>query len=138
MREMRGAEILIMAAAPADFRPAASADQKIKKEDRAELTLALVRNPDILGEVARVRAETPADAPRLVVGFAAETNDLLQNARGKLARKNLDWIVANPVPQTFGSANVKATLLKRDGTELDLAPLPKEELARVIFDRLTT
>jgi len=138
LREMRGAEILIMAAAPADFRPAASADQKIKKEDRAELTLALVRNPDILGEVARVRAETPAAAPRLVVGFAAETNDLLQNARGKLARKNLDWIVANPVPQTFGSANVKATLLKRDGTELDLDPLPKEELARVIFDRLTT
>lgn len=137
LREMRGADVLVMAAAPADFRPASRADQKIKKEERAELTIPLVRNPDILGEVARVRAEQPNDAPRLVIGFAAETNDLIQNARNKLERKNLDMLVANPVPQTFGSEQVKATLLKRDGTETELQAMPKEELASVIFDEIS-
>jgi phosphopantothenoylcysteine decarboxylase/phosphopantothenate--cysteine ligase len=136
LREMRGADVLVMAAAPADFRPASRADQKIKKEERVELTIPLVRTPDILGEVARIRQERPDDAPRIVVGFAAETNDLIQNARNKLERKQLDLLVANPVPQTFGSDNVKATLLKRDGTELDLPAMPKEELAGVIFDQL--
>lgn len=136
LQEMRGADVLIMAAAPADFRPASSAAQKIKKEERADLTISLVRNPDILGEVARLRAERPDDAPRMVIGFAAETNDLIQNARSKLERKNLDLIVANPVPQTFGSENVKATLLKRDGSALDLLPMLKEELAGVIFDEI--
>jgi phosphopantothenoylcysteine decarboxylase/phosphopantothenate--cysteine ligase len=125
-----------MAAAPADFSPASSADQKIKKEAQAELTLPLVRNPDVLGEVARIRAEQPAHAPRRVVGFAAETNDLLANARSKLERKRLDMIVANPVPQTFGSDHVKATLLKNDGSELDLPPMSKEALASVILDEI--
>lgn len=136
LKEIRGADVLIMAAAPADFRPASSAEQKIKKEALAELSIPLLRNPDILGEVARVRAATPGDAPRFVVGFAAETNDLLANARSKLERKNLDLLVANPVPQTFGSDMVKATLLLRDGKELDLPPATKEELAGVIFNQI--
>lgn len=136
LKEMRGADVLVMAAAPADFRPASSAEQKIKKEALAELTIPLVRNPDILGEVARVRAAAPGDAPRFVVGFAAETNNLLANARSKLERKNLDMLVANPVPQTFGSDVVKATLLLRDGKELDLPPATKEELAGVIFNQI--
>lgn len=136
LREIRGADVLVMAAAPADFRPESTADRKIKKEDSAELTIQLVRNPDILGTVATVRAESPATAPRIVVGFAAETNDLLQNARGKLERKNLDMIVANPVPQTFGSDNVKATLLIKNQDELDLQPMSKENLADVILDQI--
>ena len=74
--------------------------------------------------------------PHIVVGFAAETNDLIQNARSKLEHKRLDLIVANPVPQTFGSDNVKATLLFKNSEELDLEPMPKEKLAEVIFDRL--
>lgn len=136
MNEVRNADVLIMAAAPADFRPAGSADQKIKKEQLSELTIQLVRNPDILGEVARIRAEDSAHAPHIVVGFAAETNDLLENARGKLERKNLDMIVANPVPQTFGSENVKATLLLKNGAEFDLPPMTKENLSALIFDQL--
>ncbi len=131
--EMRGADVLIMAAAPADFRPASMADRKIKKEEMAEWNIELIRNPDILGEVARVRANDPANAPRVVVGFAAETNDLIQHARGKLERKNLDMLVANPVPQTFGSDNVKATLLFKNRNEMDLQPMTKENLAEVIF-----
>ncbi len=138
LRVMHGADVLIMAAAPADFRPALTAEKKIKKEAMAELTIELVRNPDILGEVARVREEDSSNAPRLVVGFAAETNDLLENARGKLERKNLDMIVANPVPQTFGSDNVKATLILKNHVELDLQPMTKEDLAGVIFQQVET
>lgn len=134
LAEMRGADALIMAAAPADFRPLSSADQKIKKEATAELTIDLVRNPDILGAVAQTRATDPANAPRIVVGFAAETNDLIQNARGKLERKNLDMIIANPVPQTFGSDIVKATILRKNEPELDLIPMTKENLAEIILD----
>ncbi len=137
LREMRGADVLIMAAAPADFRPASSAEQKIKKEEMSELTISLVRNPDILGEVARLRLAQPDAEPRVVVGFAAETNDLLAHARSKLERKRLDMLVANPVPQTFGSDMVKAILLKSDGSEMDLAPMTKEELAGVILGQVS-
>ncbi len=135
LREMRGADILIMAAAPADFRPLSPAEQKIKKEAAEDLTLTLVRNPDILGEVAQVRATDSANAPRVVIGFAAETNDLVENARGKLERKNLDMIVANPVPQTFGSDIVKATLLLKNHYEVDLEPMSKEDLAAIILNQ---
>lgn len=138
LREMRGADALIMAAAPADYRPDSAADRKIKKEMMADLTIHLVRNPDILGEVAQVRVQDPANAPRVVVGFAAETNDLIANARGKLERKHLDMIVANPVPQTFGSENVKATLILKNHEELDLQPMTKEALAAVILDKVET
>jgi phosphopantothenoylcysteine decarboxylase/phosphopantothenate--cysteine ligase len=127
-----------MAAAPADFRPLLEAEHKIKKETTESLTIELVRNPDILGAVAKLRTRDPANAPRIVVGFAAETDDLLANARDKLEKKNLDLIVANPVPQTFGSDSVKATLLSKTGDDMDLPPMTKENLASLIFDRLET
>jgi len=134
MREMVGADALVMAAAPADFKVAHASDSKIKKEEKAELTISLVRNPDILGEVARVRVEQPEHAPKVVVGFAAETNDLLANARAKLERKRLDLIVANPVPQTFGSDTVKASLISKKDGEEDLPPMSKQALAELILD----
>jgi phosphopantothenoylcysteine decarboxylase / phosphopantothenate---cysteine ligase len=136
LQEMRGADVLIMAAAPADFRPASSADQKIKKEAMGDLTIHLVRNPDILGDVAHIRTQDSANAPHVVVGFAAETNDLIANALGKLERKQLDMIVANPVPQTFGSDNVKATLILKNRDALDLEPMTKEQLAAKILDQV--
>lgn len=130
------ADVLIMAAAPADFRARAIHETKIKKEASENVTLELVRNADILGEVARAREANPAASPRVVVGFAAETNDLIENARSKLERKRLEMIVANPVPQTFGSDQVKATLLTRSGVEIDLEPISKEQLAEIIFDQV--
>lgn len=136
LNQMRGADVLIMAAAPADFRPVSTAEQKIKKEQMSELTIQLVRNPDILGEVAALRAQDAKNAPRVVVGFAAETNDLIENAKGKLERKRLDMIVANPVPQTFGSDAVQATLLFNDRAPLPLPPITKEELAALIFQHI--
>lgn len=89
-----GADVLLMAAAVADHRPDEAAAQKMKKGDHG-LSLRLTRTPDILAAVARQRAES--GWPRVVVGFAAETEDVVANARGKLVAKNLDLIVANDV-----------------------------------------
>ncbi len=133
LRQVADADALIMAAAVADFRPAQTAEQKIKKGDVETLTLELVKNPDILREVA-YQAPRADRRPLVVVGFAAETNDLVANARAKLATKHLDLIVANPVPSSFGTDMDQATLLARDGTVTELPLLPKAELAEKILD----
>lgn len=124
------ADALLMAAAVADYRPAEVAEQKIKKTE-SDLMIQIVRNPDIL---LSVKATKPPNL--LVVGWAAETNNLLANARGKLERKNLDLIVANPVPQSFGSDLVQATLLYRDGSHKPQKPLAKHLLADHILDEV--
>ena len=129
LRALVDADALVMAAAVADFRPKQAAEQKIKKGTTETLTLELVKNPDILADVAR-RSSRPA----LVIGFAAETQDLLANARAKLASKNLDLIIANPVPSAFGSDIDQATLLERGGTVTELPPLAKDDLAEKILD----
>jgi phosphopantothenoylcysteine decarboxylase/phosphopantothenate--cysteine ligase len=132
----RGAQVLIMAAAPADFRAVEVEKSKIKKDKTERFTLELIRNPDILETVARFREQEPTLAPKVVVGFAAETENLIRNAREKLESKHLDMIVANPVPQTFGSDRIVATLLIANGETIELEPTTKEHLAEMIFDRI--
>ncbi len=134
----RQADLLIMAAAVADFRPNTVAEQKIKKkEDTQGLTLELVRNPDILAEVAAQKSK--GNGPRLSVGFAAETEALLANARSKLERKKLDLIVANDVTATdagFAVDTNRVTLLLADGSIEELPLLPKTEVAEAILDKV--
>jgi len=129
-------DILIGAAAVADFRPADPAAQKIKKTPgQAALTIELVRNPDILAEVAALRAEI--GRPAVVVGFAAETQDLLANATAKLAAKRLDMIVANDVTDPgsgFGSDTNQITLLYADGRVEALPLASKGEVAERVLD----
>lgn len=130
------ADVLVMAAAVADYCPRRTAEHKIKKRDE-ELVLELRRTPDILMEVAQQRADT--GSPRIVVGFAAETRDVLDQARTKLERKRLDLIVANDVSAPgsgFGSDTNQVTLLWADGTVEALPCLPKTEVAHAIWDRL--
>lgn len=138
IESLEDADALVMAAAVADFRPAQASEQKIKKDASGTLTLELIRNPDILRDVAQCREQNQkskiGNRKLLVVGFAAETQDLLTNARAKLESKKLDLIVANPVPQSFGSDLDQATLLSRDGAVNELPPMPKEELAEKILD----
>jgi phosphopantothenoylcysteine decarboxylase / phosphopantothenate---cysteine ligase len=128
-------DILIGAAAVADFRPAEAAAQKIKKTPgQEELLVRLVRNPDILAEVAAERAKT--GRPHVVAGFAAETQDLLDNAAAKLRAKRLDLIVANDVTEPgsgFGSEDNRVTLLFEDGRVEPLPTLPKVEVARRVL-----
>jgi phosphopantothenoylcysteine decarboxylase/phosphopantothenate--cysteine ligase len=127
-----GSTIIIKAAAVADFRPAVRADVKIKKTT-APKTLELIKNPDILKELRRIEGE------RLLVGFAAETGDLLKNAAKKLAEKNLDMVVANDISQSGAGFDVDTNIVKllfRGGRVEELPVMGKDELADVILDRV--
>jgi phosphopantothenoylcysteine decarboxylase/phosphopantothenate--cysteine ligase len=126
-----------MAAAVADYRPVETMAQKIKKSDD-RLTLQLSRTPDILAEVARLRES--GRGPKVTVGFAAETEDLLENARDKLERKRLDLIAANDVSAVdagFAVDTNRVTLLSADGVVEALPLMAKEEVAHEIWDRVT-
>ncbi|MGW7438288.1 bifunctional phosphopantothenoylcysteine decarboxylase/phosphopantothenate--cysteine ligase CoaBC [Streptomyces sp. NPDC054849] len=129
------ADAVVMAAAVADFRPAEYAGGKIKKKDGQEpAPVALVRNPDVLAEISADRA---VDG-QVVVGFAAETDDVLANGRAKLARKRCDLLVVNEVGEarTFGSEENEAIVLASDGSEIQVPFGPKEALAEVIWDQV--
>ena len=127
------ADLVVMAAAVADFRPRQPAGRKIKKE-QGLAAIELEENPDILAGLRAV-------APRAVlVGFAAETNDLERNARAKLARKGADFLVANDVSRTdiaFGSGENEVTVYRREGEPVFLSRRPKGELAASLFDLFT-
>ncbi|MCX4552245.1 bifunctional phosphopantothenoylcysteine decarboxylase/phosphopantothenate--cysteine ligase CoaBC [Streptomyces sp. NBC_01500] len=127
------ADAVVMAAAVADFRPAAYAAGKIKKRDGQEpAPITLVRNPDILAEISAERA-TPG---QVVVGFAAETDDVLSNGRHKLRRKGCDLLVVNEVGEhkTFGSEENEAVVLAAGGSETPVPYGTKEALADTVWD----
>lgn len=122
-------DVLIGAAAVADYRPATVADQKIKKKS-GSLDIELVRNPDILGDVGAQRQQS--GRPKVMVGFAAETEDLLANAKAKLESKKLDLILVNDVsaPHSgFGTETNQVTLLDKWGDVLPWPLLSKDEVA---------
>jgi phosphopantothenoylcysteine decarboxylase/phosphopantothenate--cysteine ligase len=124
------ADALLMAAAVADYRPALQAEQKIKKKEEG-LALELARTPDILAQVADLRRDD-----QVIVGFAAETENLRENALGKLERKRLDLIVANDACQAMGAAENQILLLGTDGTVEEWPLLSKDEVARQILARV--
>ncbi|MEE1803695.1 MULTISPECIES: bifunctional phosphopantothenoylcysteine decarboxylase/phosphopantothenate--cysteine ligase CoaBC [unclassified Streptomyces] len=133
LKAVAEADAVVMAAAVADFRPAVRADGKIKKKDGEEpAPVALVRNPDILAELAAERARPG----QVVVGFAAETDDVLANGRRKLRRKGCDLLVVNEVGErkVFGTEENEAVVLAADGTETPVPYGPKEALADVVWD----
>ena len=126
-------DVLVMAAAVADYEPAAAATQKIKKSGGA-LRIDLAETPDIISEVARDRGAAPKP---IVVGFAAETESLLDHARDKLSRKAMNIIVANDVTlegSGFGSDENKVVILTANGQVVDLPLMPKIEVAHRIWD----
>ncbi|OKH92482.1 bifunctional phosphopantothenoylcysteine decarboxylase/phosphopantothenate--cysteine ligase CoaBC [Streptomyces uncialis] len=130
------ADAVVMAAAVADFRPAVYAAGKIKKRDGQDPEpISLVRNPDILAEISRDRARPG----QVVVGFAAETDDVLANGRAKLRRKGCDLLVVNEVGEskTFGEAESEAVVLGADGSETPVPFGPKEVLSDTVWDLVT-
>ena len=132
------ADVVIMAAAVADFRPVTSAEHKIKRTDDDPDPIPLVRNPDILAEL--VAARRPG---QLLVGFAAETGDdtgdVLAHGRRKLARKGCDLLVVNDVGsgRAFGRPDNAAVILDSDGGELPVARGPKAVLAAAVWDAIS-
>jgi phosphopantothenoylcysteine decarboxylase/phosphopantothenate--cysteine ligase len=135
-----GADVVVMAAAPADFRPAAASGTKIKKaDDGSAPTLELVQNPDILAELVAWRA----DKAPLLVGFAAETGDELHDVeeygRAKLARKGCDVLVVNDVSggKVFGRDTNEALVLGADGSTTPVPLGSKEQLAEIVWSLLS-
>lgn len=124
-----GADILIMNAAVADFRPAEAVDHKIKKRPGTTgMSLSMVTNPDIIAGFAGRR-------DLFKVGFAAETDDLLANAQGKLERKGLDLIVANDAVSSIGAPTIAMTMIDRGGVAA-LERRPKAEAAAALLDAI--
>jgi phosphopantothenoylcysteine decarboxylase/phosphopantothenate--cysteine ligase len=135
-------DIAIFAAAVADWRVANEGEQKLKKTSAGMPPLQLVENPDILATISKLQERRP----RLVIGFAAETENLIDNAKTKLARKGCDWIVANDVSAAsgvMGGDRNTVHLLARDGAETDAEikieswpVMTKEQVATALVARI--
>lgn len=137
MRQIAAADIFIGCAAVADYRPTEVAGKKLKKQGQDELTLALVRNPDILAEVAALQK------PPVTIGFAAETNNVESYAVDKLKRKKLSMIAANDVSDKsigFNSENNAITLYWHDSNQQlqqhEFASMPKSQLAQALLQQI--
>jgi phosphopantothenoylcysteine decarboxylase / phosphopantothenate---cysteine ligase len=131
-------DIAIFAAAVADWRVANAGEQKLKKTSAGMPPLQMVENPDILATISKL----PERRPKLVIGFAAETEHLIDNAKAKFARKGCDWIVANDVsPETgvMGGDRNTVHLLTRQGADINVDSWPvmtKEEVASALVKRI--
>jgi phosphopantothenoylcysteine decarboxylase/phosphopantothenate--cysteine ligase len=135
IREAPEHQIVIQTAAVADYRFENKQETKVKRKGKGPLTVTLIENPDIARAVGEAKREG-----QILVGFAAETDHLKENAEAKLSKKNLDMIVANDVTKPGAGFNVDtniASLITREGTE-DLPLQSKRELAEEILNRIVS
>ena len=128
-------DVAVMVAAVADWRTRDVAGEKMKKRGSAPPALLLEENPDILANLAAHKQR-----PELLIGFAAETNDVIQNAKAKRKRKGVDWIVANDVSgpvgeSVMGGSHNAVHIVRGQGVEA-LPEMPKDEVARQLVDRI--
>ena len=125
-------DVVIKSAAVADYKPKEYSDKKIKKKD-GDLVIELDRNKDIAYEIGKIKKD------KILVGFAAETNDLIENAKGKIAKKNMDFIVANNLKESgagFGTDTNVVSIIEKDGNMTKYPMMTKEEVASVILDKI--
>ncbi len=135
MKELPKSSVFVGAAAVADYRPKNVAELKIKKTDKESITLELEKTPDILSNVSKSRHKN-----LLVVGFAAETNDVVGYARSKLQKKDLDLVIANDITKNGAGfnadTNIATIIRKGDLAEIDLPLMSKREMADKILDEI--
>ena len=125
-------QVIIKSAAVADYKPKTYSDKKIKKSDD-DLVISLDRNKDIAYEIGKIKKD------KILVGFAAETNDLIENAKGKIKKKNLDFIVANDLTKEGAGFGVDTNIVKiidKNGDITEYPKMQKEEVANVILDKV--
>ncbi len=125
------ADVAVMVAAVADWRPETVAGRKIKKQGLAPEPLPLTENPDILAGLA-----SSPRRPALLIGFAAETNDVIPHAQQKRARKQVDWIIANDVSGDVMGGDANAVHIVREDDVVSLPEMPKDDVARAIVERI--
>jgi len=139
MSRLKDATVFVGCAAVADFRPAKLAEHKIKKQGRANITIELEPTEDIIASVSQSAAADPNRKLRVVAGFAAESQTLLDYAEKKLREKNLDLIVANDIKRTDAGFDVEtntATILARDGARVELPMQSKRQMADRVLDEI--
>lgn len=133
LEEFDNSDIVIKSAAVADYKPISYSNEKIKKGN-GNLNIELTRDNDILMKLGELKKN------QILVGFAAESHNLEENAKGKLERKNLDYIVANNIASSevgFGSDNNKVTIYSKENEVFDLEVMSKNEVAKNLFDIIT-
>lgn len=132
MKEAKNADVIVMAAAVSDWKPARRHDQKIKKGAMKlqNFSVFMEENPDILKELGKRK-----NTKQILVGFSLETNDLKKNAISKLKTKNCDWIIANKA-SAIGAHKNSGILFGRDGSEIMLPVLHKRKLAALILSSI--
>ena len=134
--ELNSADIIIMAAAVADYRVKNYSEQKIKKTDEDSVTLELVKNPDILAELCKKRT----DNKPVIVGFCAESQDLIQNAKSKLEKKGCDYLVANDISRSdigFNSDDNEVIIFDKSGNQFKIEKASKKVIARKILEKIS-
>lgn len=134
LENIKDNQVVIKSAAVADYKPKGYSDKKIKKSDD-DLSIKLDRTKDIALEIGKIKED------KILVGFAAETNDLLENAKRKIKKKNLDFIVANDLTQEGAGFGVDTNIVKvidKDGIISEYPKMKKEEVADVILDKIKT
>lgn len=134
LENIKDNQVVIKSAAVADYKPKGYSDKKIKKSDD-DLSIKLDRTKDIALEIGKIKED------KILVGFAAETNDLLENAKVKIKKKNLDFIVANDLTQEGAGFGVDTNIVKvidKDGIISEYPKMKKEEVADVILDKIKT
>lgn len=132
--EFVSADCLIMAAAVADFRPIEVAEQKIKKTNKETFVVEMVKNPDILKEMGKIKKDN-----QIIVGFCAESENLLNNAQKKLLEKNVDFIAANDISRSdigFGSDFNEMTLIAKNGNKTIIPKATKTDVAKIILGKI--
>lgn len=132
-RHFDDCHVLIKAAAPLDYRPITVSEHKIKKE-KDEIDFKFIKNPDIAAHFGKVKKK------QIIVGFAAETENIIENALKKIDKKNLDFIVANNVLADnagFKSDNNIVTIIDRNGSKIEYPMMKKEEVAKAIIDKIS-
>lgn len=130
LKRFNEVDIVIKSAAVADYKPKTYSEQKIKKKE-GDFNLALTRDSDILLALGKLKNN------QILVGFAAESQNLEENAKGKLKRKNLDYVVANDITSSdtgFGTEDNRVIIISRDGTKTELEKMSKEKIAGNLFD----
>lgn len=128
------ADIIIKSAAVADYKPKVYSNQKIKKTDD-DLKIELTRNKDIAFEIGKIKKD------KILVGFAAETNDLVENAKSKILKKNLDFIVANDLTKEGAGFKVDTNIVKiidKNGVVTDYPKMTKKEVSDIILDKIVS
>jgi phosphopantothenoylcysteine decarboxylase/phosphopantothenate--cysteine ligase len=138
--EYENSDYIIMAAAVADYRVKERAQQKMKKGDEETITLELVKNPDILAELCKKKSACPSDlliSEPIIVGFCAESENLLENAKSKIDKKGCDYLIANDISRTdigFGADENEVYIINKNSDMTKLDKAPKNIIARKILE----